>query len=58
MTDAKNRRTRSMLKIKEEPGLDFKDAKYIQQDFDTFQKTIANEEIEYFSDLIKSSDLK
>jgi hypothetical protein len=56
--DGKRRRTRSMRKTREEPGLDFKDAKDLQEDYDLLIKAISHQDIESFSDIIKSSDMK
>lgn len=58
-TDNKKKRSRSMRKSKEDiSGVNFKDAKDLQEDYEILQRTILNEELEVFSEIIRSSDMK
>ena len=54
-----NRKKRTKTILKSNEGmLDFKDAKDLQEDYETLQKAIFNEEIDLFSEIIRSSDMK
>jgi hypothetical protein len=53
----RKKRTKTLLKTNE-GLLDFKDAKDLQEDYEILQKAIFNEEIELFSEIIHSSDMK
>ena len=54
----RKKRTKTILRTKEDGLLDFKDAEDLQEDYETLQKAIFNEELDVFSDIIKSSDMK
>jgi hypothetical protein len=57
--EGRRKRARSIRKNRDEGnGLDFKEAKDLQEDYETLLRAIASEEIDLFSDIIRSSDMK
>lgn len=57
--DKNRKRLKNLGKKQEESnGLDFKEAKDLQEDYETLLRAIASEELELFSEIIRSSDMK
>ena len=57
--DKNRKRVKNLGKKQEESnGLDFKEAKDLQEDYETLLRAIASEELELFSEIIRSSDMK
>jgi hypothetical protein len=52
------KRKKSMRKNKEEVDLNFKEANDLQNEFETLERSIMYGDIEQFSNIIRSSDMK